>query len=157
MNRAGGFDAPAVEDVLGRWAFAREISLLATNAPADWSLRVGIYGSWGTGKTTVLGFVEHIVGQRGHIPVWFNPWGHGDKHEMFGELADAAREALGAAGIKTSGWFRRSAKKVGKTVAGGAETVADVAVAAGVPTMAGNAAKRYLPRSKRPSSFTWRG
>ncbi len=148
-SKSKGYDAPAEEDLLGRWPFAREIALIATDAPLEWSLRVGVYGSWGTGKTSVLGFVEQIVTERGHVCAWFNPWGHGDKEEMFGELADVALDALEAAGIRVEGEKGRAMKNFGGTMVGGADTVADVAVAAGVPKIAGTIAKRYLPRLRR--------
>ena len=41
------------DDLLNRWGFAREIYTIASRTPLDWSVRIGIYGSWGEGKTAI--------------------------------------------------------------------------------------------------------
>lgn len=81
-----GFDAPVVgqaNDHLNRWPLARQIYNVAANGPADWSVRVGAYGEWGTGKTSVLEFVASMAEQDGHIVVWFDPWEFTDKAELW--------------------------------------------------------------------------
>lgn len=72
-----GFDAAAESkdhDWLNRWAFAREIFGIATTGPRDWSVRIGVYGEWGSGKTSVLNFVEAMATEHDHVPIHFNPW-----------------------------------------------------------------------------------
>ncbi len=149
MRGAVGHDAPAIDDVLDRWPFAREIALLATNAPAEWSMRIGIYGSWGTGKSSVLGFVEKIVTENSHICVWFNPWGHRDRAEMFADLADTCINGLEGASIDVKGGKKRLLKCFGRKAVAGTDTLADAAVAVGVPSVAGAAVKHYLPGLNR--------
>ena len=72
-----GFDAAAAareHDHLDRWPFAQEIYGIATTGRAEWSVRIGIYGEWGSGKTSVLNFVRAIAKARGDVVVTFNPW-----------------------------------------------------------------------------------
>jgi predicted 3-demethylubiquinone-9 3-methyltransferase (glyoxalase superfamily) len=76
-TQKGGFDAPASSrerDHLNRWPFAQEIYGIATAGPTDWSVRIGIYGEWGSGKTSVLDFIEALAEPDGHLVVRFNPW-----------------------------------------------------------------------------------
>jgi hypothetical protein len=37
-------------------------------------MRVGIYGDWGEGKTSVLKLIEEYLSNNGHICVWVAPW-----------------------------------------------------------------------------------
>jgi hypothetical protein len=81
-----GFDSPVAsrkDDHLNRWPLAREIYGIAATGPKTWSVRVGIYGEWGTGKTSVLRFVESMASQAGHIVVWFDPWEYTSKPELW--------------------------------------------------------------------------
>jgi hypothetical protein len=71
-----GYDVPPStkeEDLLNRWGFAREIYTIASRTPFDWSVRIGIYGSWGEGKTAILKFVNTIAREDNQIVVLFNP------------------------------------------------------------------------------------
>ena len=73
-------DRPSDCDTLGRSHFAKSLahSLLCVNAGDG--LVVGIEGSWGTGKSTVIGFVKkqllegNDTGLKPPIIVDFNPW-----------------------------------------------------------------------------------
>jgi predicted KAP-like P-loop ATPase len=72
-----GFDAAVArheDDYLNRWPLAREIYGIATTGPRDWSVRVGIYGEWGTGKTSVLKFIDSMASKDGQAVIWFDPW-----------------------------------------------------------------------------------
>jgi hypothetical protein len=61
-----GYDAAQTQrdhDDLERWQFAAEIveAILATSN--EWSARIGIFGKWGEGKTTVLRFAKEMLSQ----------------------------------------------------------------------------------------------
>lgn len=84
-----GFDRPTLSrdgDHLNRWPLAREIYGIATTGPSDWSVRVGIYGEWGTGKTSVLKFIASMAEKAGHIVIWFDPWQYSNKPELWQEF-----------------------------------------------------------------------
>lgn len=55
------------DDDLGRWRFASEIAPVIRSTPAGWSARIGIFGKWGKGKSTVLHFLEEILKPEGNI------------------------------------------------------------------------------------------
>jgi len=48
-----GHDASGAKDELAREPLARQIYQCLKPADANWSVRVGLFGSWGLGKTTV--------------------------------------------------------------------------------------------------------
>jgi hypothetical protein len=94
-----GFDSPVVsreDDHLNRWPLAREIVGIATTGPKTWSVRVGIYGEWGTGKTSVLRFVDSMASQAGHIVIWFDPWEYSNKAELWQAFVLAVYRTLEA-------------------------------------------------------------
>ena len=74
------------EDRLGYAPFAK---MLATSVlrgcPAD-GLVIGIYGTWGLGKSTLLNFIEHEVAQDpdedAPVVVRFNPWWFSGREDL---------------------------------------------------------------------------
>jgi predicted KAP-like P-loop ATPase len=44
---------------------------------------VGIYGEWGTGKTSVLEFITSIAKHDEQILIRFNPWQHSTKGALW--------------------------------------------------------------------------
>ncbi len=71
-------DRPAQVDSLGRTHFAEALStalLLPRDSPG---LVVGVEGSWGSGKSTLIGFITKILSKKTSekppIVVEFNPW-----------------------------------------------------------------------------------
>ena len=84
MNK--GYDSPPIskkDDLINRWGFAREVYTIASRTPIDWSVRIGIYGSWGEGKTAVINFVETIAIKEKQIVISFNPWEYTTPEEMW--------------------------------------------------------------------------
>lgn len=81
--------ADRAEDVLGRWGIAKTIYELIADAQTDSALRIGVYGSWGEGKTSVLRFIESLCLKAG-IPVcWFSVWSAQTQPELWAELFHA--------------------------------------------------------------------
>ena len=130
------------DDVLGRRPYVEEIVALLTTTPVEWRVRVGIYGSWGAGKTSVLNMVAQRVAAEGHIVVRFNPWGINDVRAMFAALADAVVTAAKAAGIdvksgsgaakKLTESLSKSADKVSAAFAAVSKTLASAVALSGV-------------------------
>jgi ABC-type cobalamin/Fe3+-siderophores transport system ATPase subunit len=54
--------------------FVEEIVHIIHTAPLERRLRVGIYGTWGSGKTSVLNMLHERLQQHGHVLVRFDPW-----------------------------------------------------------------------------------
>jgi hypothetical protein len=72
-------DRPSDTDALGRADFARSLAYALLSVSGQDGLVVGIEGDWGSGKSTVLGFVRKCLSditESGASPiiVEFNPW-----------------------------------------------------------------------------------
>ncbi|HTD06248.1 KAP family P-loop NTPase fold protein [Undibacterium sp.] len=72
-------DRPAESDALGRTQFAMHLARALLSVSAGDGLVVGIEGGWGSGKSTVIGFVKKALPECGDagakaIVVDFNPW-----------------------------------------------------------------------------------
>ena len=130
-----GYDDPVSlrkDDHLNRWSFAREIFSIAETAPSDWSVRIGIYGAWGTGKTSVLKFIEYMAQEKNHVVVNFNPWSYQSTDEMweafieevYKSLKDAALEMKDHKVTKIKSFIRKTSKTIENTK--GLEEVAEI-------------------------------
>jgi hypothetical protein len=68
-------DQPAADDAFGRKLFAESLArslVLPNNSPG---LVVGIEGEWGSGKSTLIGFItKHLRENQKAIDIDFNPW-----------------------------------------------------------------------------------
>jgi KAP family P-loop domain len=88
-NISGGYDSPIQhnsEDALGRKPIVTTIVNLIKNTPAGWSLRIGLYGRWGSGKTSTLSFIQEVLENEGFTIVNFNPWGCSTETAMWQRL-----------------------------------------------------------------------
>jgi hypothetical protein len=72
-------DRPSESDALGRYQFAKSLSTALLSVSNGDGLVVGIEGGWGSGKSTIIGFVKNeLSGLRDlksePVIVDFNPW-----------------------------------------------------------------------------------
>jgi predicted KAP-like P-loop ATPase len=106
-------------DDLGRWRFAAEIAEVIRSTPADWSARIGIFGKWGEGKSTVLHFLEQMLKPEGNIVFYFTPWAVQELDELWEEFGTALLDALEAEKLEVElpgkGTIRRLQEKVAAT------------------------------------------
>jgi hypothetical protein len=82
------------DDDLGRWRFAAEIADVIRLTPPDWSARIGIFGKWGEGKSTVLQFIEEMLKPEGNVVFSFTPWAVQELDELWQEFGNALIDAL---------------------------------------------------------------
>ncbi len=98
-HHASGYDAPVhrrEDDLLDRYQLAREIFHIATKGPLEWSVRVGVYGEWGSGKTTVLDMVHGMAVEANHVAIRFNPWGFSDSRGLWHSFIETLQNGLKA-------------------------------------------------------------
>lgn len=95
-------------DHLGRWPLAQEIYGIATTGPAEWSIRVGIYGEWGSGKTSVLEFVEGIARANNQVVLRFTPWQFSDSRALWHSFVAALEDELKST---LPGWVKYDLQK----------------------------------------------
>ncbi|GAA3428743.1 KAP family P-loop domain protein [Streptosporangium nondiastaticum] len=90
-------DNPALEDLLGFDAVSQPV-VEAARRDGLLPVTIGIYGPWGSGKSTVLSAVKTSLGFNRHVVVVrVNPWeydaGVDVKAELIGEILTALRQA----------------------------------------------------------------
>jgi hypothetical protein len=103
-----GFDTPADEDFLGRWPLARKVATTLTAAPATCAVRIGVFGRWGTGKSSLLSFVKQLAERDGHVVVEFSPWGYSDSSQMWHAFMSAVVARLENDGQTVKGGWKTS-------------------------------------------------
>jgi hypothetical protein len=91
-------DAPIAspaEEKLGREPFANSLADLLHDAPQDASFRIGVYGEWGEGKTSVLLLMQRRLESKGDVCVWLPAWIGRNKEDTWGRLVAAIADAVG--------------------------------------------------------------
>jgi predicted KAP-like P-loop ATPase len=75
-------DSPATtraEDYFQRYGFASRIAQVLLTRRESSSLTIGVYGSWGEGKTSVMHFIaQELAAHSDAIVINFNPWRFSD-------------------------------------------------------------------------------
>ncbi|MGZ0747335.1 KAP family P-loop NTPase fold protein [Haloparvum sp. AD34] len=76
---------------------------------------VGVYGQWGSGKSTILNFVEHSLEEKENSPIitWFNPWWFSGESDLIEKFF----AQLGA-GLDTGGEYDELRDKLSKLADG---------------------------------------
>ena len=87
-------EADPERDALRRSTMAQTIyELIARGLPGE-PLRIGVYGEWGEGKSTILNFID-LYCRRAKIPViWFNPWAARDAASLWRSFSREVRSTL---------------------------------------------------------------
>ena len=83
-HQSHGVDDPLIDpaaDCLDRRQFAENIFKLLDGTPVETRLRIGIFGAWGSGKTTVMNFIKHQCKEEGHPVAVFSPWQFNSREE----------------------------------------------------------------------------
>jgi energy-coupling factor transporter ATP-binding protein EcfA2 len=110
-------DDPAPKPDLGFDDYAASLAEIVRLSRPQFA--VGIFGAWGSGKTTLMKAIEHDLEDRSEvISVWFNAWRYEKEEHLIVPLLDTVREALLVWGagmpeeIKTGA--RRMASAIGR-------------------------------------------
>lgn len=84
------------DDKFNRGNFSKKISDVLSKRNDKSSIVIGIYGSWGEGKTTVLDFIRYYLKLDDNIiTVNFNPWRYENEDKMLGYFYKDLAEAIG--------------------------------------------------------------
>lgn len=108
-----GYDAAQAqrgEDDLDRWRFAADIVEVVLATPPEWSARLGVFGKWGEGKSTILRFAEQMLNDKKCIVFTFNPWAVQNWNDLWEDFGSRLSEALSDAGMKCESSWRQAAK-----------------------------------------------
>jgi|ERR1041385_7912518 hypothetical protein len=82
------------EDLLNRGSFAEALASQILHAPAGQTLRLGVYGGWGEGKTSVLELMRLHLTTAQQVCVWITPWTVPTREEVMGQIVDQLCEQL---------------------------------------------------------------
>ena len=75
-------DAPADEDLLSFAPYAQTLADIVADPTTETPLVIGVFGDWGSGKTSLMRMVERRIEERPADkktafpvqPLWFNAW-----------------------------------------------------------------------------------
>jgi hypothetical protein len=88
--------AQASQDRFGREHFARGVAKTIASRSDPSSLTIGIYGLWGSGKTSVLNMIYEDLSSVPEIAILrFNPWRYGTEDELLADFFRSLADVIG--------------------------------------------------------------
>jgi hypothetical protein len=84
-------DTPSDVPALGFDGIANALAAIVRES--DPRFAIGIFGGWGSGKTTLMRAIERRL-DRDTVPVWFNAWRYEREEHLILPLLDVLRDAL---------------------------------------------------------------
>lgn len=88
------------QDLIGRIPFAERLADILKSAAGPESLVIGLYGSWGSGKTSVINLVENALSQKdddgkaGVSVVRFEPWNYLTAEQLLAQFLKEVGSSL---------------------------------------------------------------
>jgi hypothetical protein len=104
------------DDLLGRADYANGLIRIIEEWPRPGSVRIGVYGDWGEGKSSVLRLMEKELRARRYRTAWVLPWVAVTTEELRGQLL---RQVAGELGL-LSHWWSAAAGWTGQRLSRGA-------------------------------------
>ena len=89
----GRSDRPAEVDRLNRSHYVNALAALITHERTEVPLTIGIYGEWGTGKSSFMRQLEGLLKRR-HQVISFNAWRYHKAEEIWTALVESIAVAL---------------------------------------------------------------
>lgn len=127
----GGHDAALTrreDDLLDRWPVAKLVYRMITATPLGWSARIGLYGQWGSGKTSVLNFLQQIAEKNDDIVIRLPAWRTTGEQEFIVQFYLALADTLQRSGVGEpfKHWTKRQSKKIAEILGKAANKTADL-------------------------------
>jgi len=92
-DQAIGEDDTGAEDGLGFATYARVLASVAAGTPGPFN--IGVFGEWGTGKTSLMRMIQkELMPQDNIVTVWFNAWRYEQEEHPMVPLVGAIIEEL---------------------------------------------------------------
>lgn len=124
-------DDPAARPGLGFDGYAAALADTILHSRAEFA--VGIFGSWGSGKTTLMHAIERVLARHENVvPVWFAAWRYEKDPNLLLPLLDVINDALEARTKGKKGWAHDAAVGVGRA---GQAFLAGLKVSANLPVI----------------------
>ena len=103
-------DVPVEDGVLGFDNYRDALNSIIKSS--DPHFTIGIFGGWGTGKTTLMKMMRKQLDEEGEITVWFNPWQYEKEEHLMLPLLQTIELELRNRKVARSATIR----KLGKTI-----------------------------------------
>lgn len=101
------------EDILGRKTMVNHISNFILNQRSKKSIAIGVVGSWGDGKSSVMDIVEKSINKEsGYIVVHFNSWLSISVNSIIADFFETVEVAISDTSIDVSKELKKYGKKV---------------------------------------------
>ncbi|WP_298816678.1 KAP family P-loop NTPase fold protein [Chloroflexus sp.] len=111
MPSVGYGDLPATEDELGFDPAIKTLTKIIQDAQqADTPLTIGIYGPWGSGKTSMMRMILEKLDYTKCVTVWFDAWRYAQQDALWRTLLLCVVEALRERVRYDDGWLREYCK-----------------------------------------------
>jgi KAP family P-loop domain len=132
QSKITGHDAALsrrVDDLYERYPVAESIYRICRYTPVSYSTRIGLYGAWGSGKTSVLNFIEEIAKPNGDVIVRFSASRAVDLDSLWEAFHEAFVTAAKSCGVdealsdQASGFAKKHSEKVPAVIKVAARTV----------------------------------
>lgn len=116
-----GIDEPLENpelDCLDRAVFARRIFNTIKGTPRTSNITIGIFGSWGSGKTTTMNFLKYYCKKDGHPIASYNPWQFHNREEAWKGFVSSIDKGIAIWQGRSIGSLKRQSavKKASETV-----------------------------------------
>ena len=122
-------DSPAEHPGIGFDDYAEALAEVIVSSRAEFA--VGILGSWGSGKTTLMRAIKQELDRNESVvPVWFAAWRYEKEPNLILPLLDVLREALEKRAKDKRGWAYDAAVAVSRA---GLAILAGLKLKAGLP------------------------
>jgi hypothetical protein len=83
---------PGSRDYLGSLKLAQDLSAFLRNENTQPPLTLAITGDWGSGKSSVMNYLQAELRREGLRPVWYNAWHHQEEQQVLGSILECVRQ-----------------------------------------------------------------
>src|SRR5688572_5867266 len=87
-------DQPSTTDLLNFEQFAAAFERIIVNPQTKTPFIIGIFGRWGTGKTTLMRMLERRLEPMGATTVWFNAWLYNQEEHIWASFLQSLTDRL---------------------------------------------------------------
>ena len=96
MSLLAGRDVPVEvveDDLLNGIGVAHAMHRVISSAPSEWSTRIGLFGAWGSGKTSVLNLLRRLEESDGSLVISFSAWAASSEDGVIAQFYDVLLRA----------------------------------------------------------------
>ena len=87
-------DLPAREDALGFVPYRDAIAGVISDPNTSTPLTIGIFGTWGAGKTSLMTMIRDLLPEEGFLTIWFDAWKYEKEASLWRALLLRVLDAL---------------------------------------------------------------